>query len=123
MKTNFLLETTHFPSVPNRTETLSLTTATGENLTRRSSISAANTVNVISPQINTTPLNETQSKNEDNNKSILKRCRFTGNSNLEIVINFLIAFTTTLLFYFEKSDIIYHVFHTLLCFILNLFFH
>jgi len=35
------------------------------------------------------------------------KCQFTGYSNLEIMIIFSLAIITTLLFYFEKSDLIY----------------
>lgn len=42
----------------------------------------------------------------------VKKCHFTGFSNLEIVLLFTIATITTLLFYFEISDIIYNVYKT-----------
>ncbi len=120
---NCFTEMSHFPNVPGKTETVILTKSHGDNLTKRSSVSAVNNTETdTSPRKTSMATSETKTKNVDENKNILNICRFTGHSNLEILINFLIAFATTLLFYFQKSDIIYHVFLFLFFFILSVQF-
>jgi len=73
----------------------------GTTLMRRTHITEQQTQTpVINPK--PTPQIETNAN--------VKKCHFTGFSNLEIVLLFTIATITTLLFYFEISDIIYNVY-------------
>jgi len=112
-------ETTHFSStLPSKTETVTLlengsSISSNSSTVRRASVSIGTNTSTtwlkqtkVAAAANTSTVNKTPL--DSSNESILTRCRFTGNSNLEVLINFLIAFTTTLLFYFQKSDIIYH---------------